>query len=73
MATQSKIGGYNDVAALQRAVRHSRAMVEIGRRLVEESPPGLLPLLGKLGYFLADQRDALAEMEQIRVKRRNDV
>lgn len=71
MATESKIGGYNDRSALNRATRCSQTMIEIGQRLASECPPELLPLIGKLGYLLASQRDALAEMEQIRsVKQR---
>ena len=68
MATAPKRGGYNDTDALRRAVRYSRAMIELGRRLAIDCPPAMLPLVGKLGYYLAGQRDALAEMEQIRSK-----
>ncbi len=70
MVTAPKEGGYNDTDALMRSVRFNRAMIALGKRLTDECPARLLPLVGKLGFFLAGQRDALAEMEQIRAKRR---
>jgi hypothetical protein len=61
-----------DRAALARAVQGNRALCEVLREMVEAAGRGTLSisrlglLLQRTGFVLAEQRDALAEMERIR-------
>lgn len=63
-------GGYKDRAALTRAIRANRALIELAQALLDEGP-GMSQLrhnqvMGRVNLKLAEQRDALAEMEEIR-------
>lgn len=67
MSTRRKPGGYCDRAELARIKRAHERMVQVARRLAQES--GLnsrqLQLLSRLALDLAEQGQAINEMERI--------
>lgn len=75
MSDKPKPGGRNDRAALARAIRANRALVELAQTLIDQGPAmsGLrfAQVMQRVGVNLADQRDALAEMEEIRRNQRD--
>ena len=69
MSDKPKPGGYIDRAALARAVRGNRSMAVVLEELIAADGMSRLrraQLHQRLGLVLAQQRDALAEMEEIR-------
>ena len=67
MTTQRKPGGYADRAELVRIKRAHEAMIQVARRMAVE--PNLnsrmLELLSRLSIELAEQSQAISEMERI--------
>lgn len=75
MSDKPKAGGYVDNAALERAVLASEQLVELLQAIAGRwgrMPQPVAMLFQKVGFLLAEQRGALAEMEKIRTRRRGN-
>ena len=77
MTNPPKASGYIDAEALHRAVEANRRLVELTEMLIADvdgmSRLRRSILLQQFGLSLAQQRDALATMEEIRQRRRGNV
>jgi len=66
--TERKVGGYIWRQELARAVRANRLARRALKQVLEDEPHGvaLMWLLANVAQYLGDERDALAELQQIR-------
>ena len=68
MPTPLKVGGYVDRQELNRAMQANSAARRVLGRILEERPgtSQLVLLLAEIGQHLANEYEALVEMERIR-------